>query len=662
MKYSIFKKHMLNRYCRSCINKKCSIHLKQENCIYAVYQNKCQQCGEMKNIVEDLRWNAKGKILMLKDFTLILILLLTAGFGMPDSVLAASQKLPSGISYTELEADIDDYVEEHMETTVGMEAAVFTKDDILFQKEYGYVDKENNIKMDADSVLDWGSITKTLVWVSAMQLKESGQLDLEEDIREYLPDGFLTNLRYEAPVTMTDLMNHQGGFQENFADLYITDSDKVLPLAEQLQKNPPAQIFEPETVTSYSNWGTALAGYVIECASGQTFDAYVKEHIFDPLGMKHTALLPDLSDQEGVLQSRLETKCYSAAGKPHSVSFYHIGLYPCGMCAGTLDDLILYTQALIPDENKPCPLFKNKDTLIELFTPTAYIGGSKNARLCHGFIVDYYKVPVLGHGGNSYGCSAQLYIDQESGIGTVVMTNQYLEETYTKKMMSLIYGTYDTASNLGMPKASEDKPFRISRTFWEGPLSILNTLMLYTGFGTPGDNLPWTISQDGKRFECADIVDYVFISPVQAAISLTLIGLLCLVILYITAAGGINGLILTPVKKLRLKKQNMVYSPHSLACWHYCSCGLIAAWILNSAAIIYEAGIIYSPSSHYLWQIAANGILGFAMLAAGLWSIIHRKEARQIKFGRLRLFMTSLCLLVSFITILWFDMYQFWNL
>lgn len=596
-------------------------------------------------------------------FTILLILLLSFYYEMPYSVLAANQKLPSGIPYTDIESNIDDYVEQHKETTVGMEAAVFDRHNVLFQKEYGYINKEEQIELKTDSVLDWGSASKTLIWVSAMQLWETEQLDLNADIRQYLPDGFLTNLRYDTPITMYDLMNHKGGFQEKYSDMYLQNYDDVLPLNEQLQKYQPPQIFEPGMVTAYSNWGSALAAYVIECITHQTYADYVKEHIFTPLGMDHTAILPDLSDKEGVLEKRLETICYTKEGIQRPVSFYHIPLYPCGMCAGTLNDFILYTQALIPDENTPCPLFKEKDTLLQLFSPTSYIGTSENARFCHGFIVYYHKNPVLGHGGNSYGCSSMMLIDPESGIGTVVMVNQYVETVYTENMMDLIYGTCDKSSNLGMPKSTKKQCIKLSRTFWKGPLTILG--ILETGYTLPDEinsNTLWMLSEKEDRFELADITDMVIIPVYDFIIDTSLIYLLVGIFFYIVIAGGISGLIIHPIKQFRLKKQNMTIPSNPLIRWHYISCGLIAAWMLNFIIFLYQIGIINAPSSHYQWQVALNGVIAILMTVALIWIFIHKKENKQKGIQKLLFIITGFCLLISIIIIIRWDIYEFWNI
>lgn len=134
--------------------------------------------------------------------------------------------------------------------------------------------------------MSWGSATKSRVWISVMQLWEQGKIDLDADIREYLPADFLTNLRYGAPVTITHLMNHNAGFQEAYADLFVKDPGAVRSLEDALKAHEPEQIYAPGTVTAYSNWGVALAGYIVERISGEDFAGYVHRHIFEPLGME----------------------------------------------------------------------------------------------------------------------------------------------------------------------------------------------------------------------------------------------------------------------------------------------------------------------------------------------------------------------------------------
>lgn len=112
------------------------------------------------------------------------------------------------------------------------------------------------------------------MWTSATQLYEQGNLDLNKDIRTYLPDGFLDDLTYDKPITMLDLMNHSTVFLSTYKDMETETESEIMPLDKALAETLPAQQFAPGETTTYSNYSTALAGYVVQCASGMDFGDY----------------------------------------------------------------------------------------------------------------------------------------------------------------------------------------------------------------------------------------------------------------------------------------------------------------------------------------------------------------------------------------------------
>ena len=236
---------------------------------------------------------------------------------------------------------INAFYEDHKDTAAGMMVGVFDKNGTIYEGYYGYSNIAEGIKTDENTVIDWGSSTKTMVWVSVMQLWEKEMIDLERDVRDYLPEGFLKNLRYDKPVRMIDLMNHRAGFQEMYTDMFQRPGVSIKTLEETLKFEEPEQVFEPDTITAYSNWGVALAGYIVERVSGQSFADYVHKHIFEPLGMNDSALAPDLSDNMSVRERRDKLVCYSGTN-PVGSAFYIIQLYPAGSCVSTLKDYIKY--------------------------------------------------------------------------------------------------------------------------------------------------------------------------------------------------------------------------------------------------------------------------------------------------------------------------------
>lgn len=120
-------------------------------------------------------------------------------------------------------------------TVPGACVVISEHDNSVFAKGYGFADLENNTAIDPETtVFEWGSISKTFVWVSVMQLVEDRKVDLETDIRTYLPDSFLKNLRFAEPVTLLHLMNHTAEFEEELLDLRYYSASEEIPFKEVL--------------------------------------------------------------------------------------------------------------------------------------------------------------------------------------------------------------------------------------------------------------------------------------------------------------------------------------------------------------------------------------------------------------------------------------------
>jgi CubicO group peptidase (beta-lactamase class C family) len=105
-----------------------------------------------------------------------------------------------------------------------------------------------------------------------MQLVEQGKIDLDADVNTYL--DFQIPATYSSPITMASLMTHTAGFEEQLGALLSAPVD-VLPLRDFLMKEMPRRIYPPGQYSAYSNYGTALAGYVVQPVSGEPFEQYL---------------------------------------------------------------------------------------------------------------------------------------------------------------------------------------------------------------------------------------------------------------------------------------------------------------------------------------------------------------------------------------------------
>lgn len=362
----------------------------------------------------------------------------------PQNVYAAEVFTPSGISYDDIHSEIDAYIKEYEEGLVSAGICVFDETGNIYEGYYGYSDMENGIPADEETVYEWGSTSKLLVWLSVMQLKEQGKLDLETDIREYLPEGFLTKLQYEdETITMLNLMNHNAGFQESMYENQMAAEDELYDSLEEAVKACECyQAYHVGEHTAYSNWGTALVALIVEYVSGMSYVDYVNQNIFEPLGMEHTSIGMHLEDNAWVRGQRENLKCYGRYkqekdNQDFGVCHSWVQLYPAGAAIGTTSDLAKLAQGFVAAD---CPFFENNETRDEMLTGTSFYGDSDIAENCHGLWVEQFKVPTLGHGGNTNGCTANLQFDPKSGLGIVVLTNEPGETMFSTGLVGLLFG------------------------------------------------------------------------------------------------------------------------------------------------------------------------------------------------------------------------------
>ena len=579
-------------------------------------------------------------------FVLAVVMIFSVG----TPVLAAEQVLPSGISYSEIGTEIEAYVESYEGTTAGLAVSVFDRNSVVYQNQFGYADKENNLPVDEDTVFEWGSATKLLVWVSVMQLWEQGELALDQDIREYLPEGFLHNLNYDTPVTMTHLMNHNAGFQEVYADLFVKEGTNLPTLAEALLAHEPEQIYEPGTVTAYSNWGVGLAAYVVECVSGMSFCDYVYENIFKPLGMAHTAISTDLSDNTWVQEKRKELQCYTTDAALIEDCFYYITIYPAGSCTSTMADFLTFAQALLCQDTV---LFDSADTWNELFSPTNFYGDSDIASNCHGFWVIPFAQEVVGHGGNTAGCSSNLLINLESGVGVAVMTNQAQESVYNDDMMELIFGKFEDEQYFSEKREFPTGVYRPARTIRKGPMKFFS-LSYEMGEGDMDEF--WVHSNvngvDKVSYSYSDYVSvpsYVFIGEMVLFILWVVVTLFSLISL---VGKGIGWMI----NKIRRRER----MGQLLRKWSTLSCALQIVPMMLLLAMMVQVSV-YATSDSYCWMFALCGVIAAVLIGLVICGV---RNIARMPGGRIRKVYCAavVCgLIVTVVNVGYWELFMFWG-
>lgn len=570
--------------------------------------------------------------------------------------------LPSGIKYKEIGSRIEEYVKKNKETTAGMSVAILDRDNVIYRNNFGYMDKEKGYAVDDETVFEWGSVSKLLIWTSVMQLWEQGKINLEADIKTYLPDGFLTNLSYDKPITMMNLMNHNAGFQEMLVNLFVKDMKNINSLEEALKTHKPEQVYEPGTVMAYSNWGSALAAYIVERISGKSYSEYVNENIFKPLGMEHTSITVDLTDNSWVKNQRKKLQCYNVDGVLIPECIYYISLYPMGACTGTINDLTIFVKELLSKDGQESLLFKKRSTLDKMLSPTLFYGDTNNPHNCHGYLTQEYGVSVLGHGGNTLGFSANVLFNKELGVATVVMTNQRYENVYNHDMMNLIFGEFKKSKYYNYNKAVTNDFFINARTVVKGPLSILSIIRdtsknseedLKSFFVYSSNNHISKITWAGADWIQVNALKVYFI---RAMLCLVILGFIYSLITLIF--GGCIFRLIKGRKKEELSKNRIEYSFRK---WNYIACILELVFVSNFALLAYKI-ISFEPLNKYMWQIVLTGILGILMASYIIYLIISWKKLKCKKKEKVKYVITAIFMLVSVVLIVYYEMYKFWTI
>jgi CubicO group peptidase (beta-lactamase class C family) len=303
----------------------------------------------------------------------------------------------------------------------GATVAIVKDDAVLLTRAYGLADIEKRIPVSAqDTLFRPASISKLFTWTAVMQQVEAGKLDLDHDINEYL------DFRIEGyggqPIKLRHLMTHTAGFEEALLDLLVDDVSKLRPLGAALKQSIPARIYAPGTVPAYSNYGAALAGYIVERASGMPFEQYIEEHIFKPLRMEHSSFRQPLPD---ALRDHL-SKSYST-GSGAVVPFELGWDAPAGALSSTAPDMAQFMMAhlnsgLLPGGDDSNRILKPETTGL-MHSPANRPAPVVDA-MCYGFYEQSRNgVRVIAHGGDLTAFHSELVLIPSAKVGLFISFN-----------------------------------------------------------------------------------------------------------------------------------------------------------------------------------------------------------------------------------------------
>lgn len=292
----------------------------------------------------------------------------------------------------------------------GISVAIEQHGKVVYSKGFGYADLERHIPVTPETRFPIGSITKSFTCLSIMQLKTEGKVDLDKPAGAYLADL----PEPDRSVKVHYLLNHTSGIP-NYTDLPDFPMAKPVGLTRQQVisyfDTKPLQ-FESGTKFSYTNSGTYLLGLIIESASGESYDKYVAEHVFQPFGMTHTAF--DAHDDGSVGRARGYKPTKDGFG-PAQVYDFEIP-FSAGSIVSTSGDLLKYREGVFGPKTSP-EVRKLILTHVDLPSqPNPYALGC----LVEGSLDGHHKI---SHAGDIFGFGADYAYYPDDDLTIAILTN-----------------------------------------------------------------------------------------------------------------------------------------------------------------------------------------------------------------------------------------------
>ncbi|MEX0298328.1 MAG: serine hydrolase domain-containing protein, partial [Kordiimonas sp.] len=300
----------------------------------------------------------------------------------------------------------------------GAVVAITEGRDTVLLKGYGYADIDKKIAIDPEKhVFRIASVSKLFTWTSVMQLVERGQLDLHVDINQYL-DFNIPNT-FEQPITLWHLLTHTPGFEDTNIGGSARSGDRLISLGDALKAVVPKRVVEPGERTGYSNYGAALAGYIVERVSGVPFYDYVEREVFKPLGMTRSSF------RQPVVPGLLEDLVtgYSYDEGEYSIGHYEfMKRYPDGGMLTTAPDMTRFAKAHLVGQLDGISILR-PDTLADMHS-RQFANIPQVAGMTLGFIeAQFNGHRIIAHGGDINHYTSKLFLIPEKSISVFISFN-----------------------------------------------------------------------------------------------------------------------------------------------------------------------------------------------------------------------------------------------
>jgi CubicO group peptidase (beta-lactamase class C family) len=395
-----------------------------------------------------------------------------------------SSTAPAPLDPSKVEAFVDGAVAEAMRADhiAGVTVAIVDRSGVVLTKGYGVASLSPRRDVDADTLFRVGSISKTPVWVSLMQLVEQGRIGLDDPINDHLPpDLRIPDEGFRQPIRVWHLMTHSPGFEDSvLGGFFVRNPEQLAPLDVYLRRHRVHRVREPGKLAVYSNYGAALAAAIVAHVSGQGWQDYVEQHVLRPLGMTTATYRepypaatararglpsPMPAATAARVSSGFDLKAGALAPQPFE---YVTNVAPAGAMSASANDMAAYMIALLDPARLERAGVLRAATFQTMRQPLL-ANSPELGSWRHGFM-DFTAAkgrPAFGHGGDLIFQHSTMEIYPDAGIGVFVSVNtptgEPLRETLSTALMAAFAGP--TAALPARPDDAAAEARRVAGTY-----------------------------------------------------------------------------------------------------------------------------------------------------------------------------------------------------
>lgn len=199
----------------------------------------------------------------------------------------SEEETPAPTTVEELGVAIADVLEEHEVPGIGI--AMVDESGPVWLTAIGKADLAADIEADTDSMFRIGSTSKMFVALSVLKLVEEGRLSLDDKVVDLVPEiEFKNQWESSDPVRIVHLLEHTTGWDDIHLPEYGHNDPAPASLKEGLDFHPHSRVsrWKPGSRMAYCNSGPPVAAYIVQAITGQSFEDYVQENFFAPMGMR----------------------------------------------------------------------------------------------------------------------------------------------------------------------------------------------------------------------------------------------------------------------------------------------------------------------------------------------------------------------------------------